>query len=79
MLEALAAGTPVAAFPVTGPIEVLAGSRCGVMNEDLRTAALTALEIPRDACKAFAARHGMRESAAHFFSHVAAVRVPRLR
>ena len=79
MLEALAAGTPVAAFPVTGPIEVLAGSRCGVMSEDLRTAALTALEIPRDACKAFAQRHGMRESAAHFFSHVAAVRVPRQR
>lgn len=79
MLEALAAGTPVAAFPVTGPIEVLAGSRCGVMNQDLRTAALTALEIPREACKAFAKRHGMRESAAHFFSHVAAVRVARQR
>lgn len=77
MLEALAAGTPVAAFPVNGPMEVLAGSRCGVMNEDLRTAALTALEIPRDACKAFAQRHGMRESAAHFFSHVATARVPR--
>ena len=77
MLEALAAGTPVAAFPVTGPMEVLAGSRCGVMHEDLRKAALTALEIPRDACKAFAKRHGMRESAAHFFSHVAAVRVPK--
>ena len=77
MLEALAAGTPVAAFPVTGPMEVLSGSRCGVMNADLRMAALMALEIPRDACKAFARRHGMRESAAHFFSHVAAVRVPR--
>ena len=78
MLEALAAGTPVAAYPVTGPLEVLAGSRCGAMNEDLRIAALSALEIPRDACKAFARGHSMRDSAAHFFSHVAAVRMPRL-
>ena len=79
MLEALAAGTPVAAFPVTGPKEVLAGARCGVMHENLRTASLMALEIPRDACSSFAKRHGMPESAAHFFSHVAAVRVSRAR
>ena len=71
MLEALAAGTPVAAFPVTGPREVLAESGCGALNENLRTAALSALEIPREACKTFASRFTMQESALHFFSLMA--------
>lgn len=73
MLEALAAGTPVAAFPVTGPREVLGASGCGVMSEDLGAAARAALRIPREACRAYAAQFGMRESAADFFDHVAAV------
>jgi glycosyltransferase involved in cell wall biosynthesis len=77
MLEALAAGTPVAAFPVSGPMEVLEGSRCGIMSEDLRLAALMALEIPREACKAFASRHSIRDSAADFFSHIAAAQLAR--
>ena len=45
LLEALACGTPVAAFPVTGPIDVLADAhgRIGAVNADLRMAALEAL------------------------------------
>ncbi|MDB5643121.1 MAG: alpha-mannosyltransferase, partial [Hyphomicrobiales bacterium] len=70
MLEALAAGTPVAALPVTGPSEVLGTSGCGVMNEDLRTAAMDALKISREKCRAFAAQFGIRESAQNFFEHV---------
>ncbi len=73
MLEALAAGTPVAALPVTGPSEVLGGSGCGVMDEDLRKAAFEALTIPREKCRAFASQHGIRESAQNFFEHVSAV------
>ena len=51
LLEALAAGTPVAAFPVTGPIDVITDRRVGVLNEDLRAACLKALECDRTACR----------------------------
>jgi len=49
LLEALACGTPVAAFPVTGPIDVLADARgkVGAVNADLRAAALEALTADR--------------------------------
>ncbi|MGZ5848501.1 MAG: glycosyltransferase family 4 protein [Ramlibacter sp.] len=54
MVEAMACGTPVAAFPVDGPLEVLErklddGSRSlgGVMDLDLARAARRALDVPR--------------------------------
>ena len=47
MLEALACGTPVAAFPVAGPLDVVSNSTGGVLDENLRRAALRALDIPR--------------------------------
>ncbi len=47
MLEAMACGTPVAAFPVPGPSDVVGRSRGGVLNDDLREAALAALALPR--------------------------------
>ena len=52
-LEALACGVPVAAFPVPGPRDVIAGSDVGVLDDDLRQACLAALHIRRDACRAF--------------------------
>jgi glycosyltransferase involved in cell wall biosynthesis len=52
MLEAMACGTPVAAFPVEGPLDVVGSSRGGVLDHDLRAAALRALEIPREAPQA---------------------------
>lgn len=51
LLEALAAGTPVAAFPVTGPVDVITDPQVGVLDEDLRTACLKALECDRAACR----------------------------
>ena len=48
MVEAMACGLPVAAFPVPGPLDVLAKSGAGVMHQDLRTACLEALKIPRE-------------------------------
>ncbi len=47
MLEAMACGTPVAAYPVPGPNDVVGRSRGGVLKEDLREAALDALGLPR--------------------------------
>lgn len=47
IIEAMATGTPVAAYPVSGPIDIVPGSRAGVVDEDLRTACLQALELSR--------------------------------
>jgi glycosyltransferase involved in cell wall biosynthesis len=52
MLEAMACGTPVAAYPVTGPIDVVTEGVTGVLNEDLRVAALGALRLSRTAVSA---------------------------
>lgn len=54
LLEALACGTPVAAYPVMGPLDVIGTSAAGVLSEDLGAAALAALTIPREACRAAA-------------------------
>ncbi len=48
MVESMACGTPVAAFPVAGPIDVIARSGGGAMHADLREACLQALSIPRE-------------------------------
>ena len=61
LLEALASGLPVAAFPVPGPLDVIGDSGIGVLSEDLRSAALAALDIPRDACR----EHALRFTWAH--------------
>ncbi len=72
ILEALACGTPVAAFPVTGPKDVLAGAagRIGAVNEDLRAAALEALGADRAACRAHAERYSWRACAELFVSNL---------
>jgi glycosyltransferase involved in cell wall biosynthesis len=54
MLEALACGTPVAAFPVTGPTDVLGKSKAGKLDRDLQRAALDALSIDPDICRSHA-------------------------
>ena len=56
LLEALASGLPVAAFPVTGPRDVIGAAPVGALNEDLRAACLAALTISPQACLEFAAK-----------------------
>jgi glycosyltransferase involved in cell wall biosynthesis len=69
LLEALASGLPVAAFPVTGPRDVIGTAPVAVLNDDLRVACLEALEIPSQACVNFAARHTWQASARVFVEH----------
>jgi glycosyltransferase involved in cell wall biosynthesis len=70
MLEALASGVPVAAFPVTGPLDVVGGAPVGVLDEDLRAAALRALAIPPEDCRRHAGRFSWARVAAEFLSHL---------
>lgn len=76
ILEALACGTPVAAYPVTGPLDVMANATgtIGAMNADLRTAALEALRADRAACRAHAERYSWRACAEIFLSHLVPIR-----
>jgi glycosyltransferase involved in cell wall biosynthesis len=78
-LEALACGVPVAAFPVMGPKDVLGDRPVGVLNEDLRSACLQALELPRDACRAFALTCSWENSARQFIGHLAPLAAGRSR
>ena len=68
LLEALACGTPIAAYPVTGPKDIIAGveGRIGAVNADLRQAALDALGADRAACRVHAERFDWRACAEGF-------------
>ena len=72
LLEALACGTPVAAFPVTGPLDVLgrAPGRIGAVDTDLRRAALAACAGDRAACRAHAETYSWRACAELFLSYL---------
>lgn len=68
MYEALACGTPVAAFPVAGPLDVLEEGLTGALDEDLRSACLRALELDRQACARWACGQSWRLSAQEFLA-----------
>ncbi len=76
ILEALACGTPVAAFPVTGPKDVLAGAEgvIGAVDTNLRRAALAALDADRAACRRHVERFSWRACAELFLSHLVPMR-----
>ena len=85
-LEALACGVPVAAYPVTGPKDVIADAPVGVLSEDLQRACLDALTLSRRACRGHAEEYSWERSAAQFLEHMrcvalsaAAVRTSRRR
>jgi 1,2-diacylglycerol 3-alpha-glucosyltransferase/glucuronosyltransferase len=76
-LEALACGTPVAAFPVTGPLDVIADHPVGALDEDLRSACLRALNVSRDACRDFALERSWENSARQFIGNLSALQPSR--
>lgn len=69
-LEALASGVPIAAFPVTGPRDVVGKYPIGVLDDDLRAACMGALKISREACRAFALTRSWEKSALQFIRHI---------
>ena len=74
LLEALACGLPVAAYPVHGPMDVIGKAPVGVLDNDLRSAALRALTIPRNLCRDFALRFSWRRSAEEFVGNLMPIR-----
>src|SRR5680860_1136117 len=70
MLEALACGVPVAAYPVSGPKDVLTDPQAGVLSSDLKEAALQALRLDADAARAHALRYSWETSARQFLENM---------
>jgi glycosyltransferase involved in cell wall biosynthesis len=70
LLEAMACGLPVAAYPVTGPRDVVGDSKAGVMHEDLRTACLEALKLRREDALARARLFTWRAATEQFFGNL---------
>ncbi len=75
LLEALASGLPLAAFPAAAPRDVTGGAPVGCLDEDLRRACLEALDLKRQDCRDFALGMTWAESARIFLEHVDAARV----
>ena len=67
MVESMACGTPVAAFPVPGPIDVVGQSGGGVLHNDLREACLRALELPREPVRKHAEQFSWHAATQQFF------------
>lgn len=71
LLEAMACGVPVAAYPVTGPIDVVQPGVTGVLHEDLREAALQALKLSSEQCRAYALEHTWEAATEQFLNNLA--------
>ncbi|WP_448187941.1 glycosyltransferase family 4 protein [Azospirillum sp. sgz301742] len=70
LLEALASGVPVAAYPVPGPLDVVDGSGAGCLDEDLKRAVEGALAIAPERCREYALTFSWRRSAEQFLSNL---------
>ena len=70
LLEALASGVPVSAFPVCGPKDVIGDAPVGVLDEDLGAACRGALTISREECRAFALKHTWENCARAFIDNI---------
>jgi glycosyltransferase involved in cell wall biosynthesis len=75
MLEAMACGVPIAAYPVTGPIDVVRAGTTGCLDNDLTAACSRAMELNREDCRQYAEIHSWRQCTRQFVSNL----VPRSR
>lgn len=73
MLEALATGTPVAAYPVTGPIDIVEDGVTGGLHADLAEAVARALACDRRACRRYAEAQGWDQIAERFLADLVPV------
>lgn len=71
LLEAMAAGIPVAAYPVPGPLETVHDGINGYLDKDLRTAALKALTLSSQACRSYAKERSWQRCSRQFLANLA--------
>lgn len=74
LIEALASGLPVAAYPVPGPIDIIADTGAGVLSENLEEAARQALSIPREKCRALAEQYSWESCTSQFRANLVGLR-----
>jgi len=74
MLEAMACGTPVAAYRAEGPVAVVGDNRGGSLHDDLRRAFFGALATPRDTARARAMEFSWAQAARQFAKHLVPAR-----
>jgi len=74
LLEALACGVPVAAYPVPGPIDVIDNGQVGVLSEDLAVAVEAAAMLSRQACREFALTYSWDRAVDQFLSNLSVTR-----
>jgi glycosyltransferase involved in cell wall biosynthesis len=72
MLEALASGLPVAAFPVSGPADIITDPEIGALDQDLGRAALACLDLPHEAPRRHALRFSWEATARTFRDNILA-------
>lgn len=78
ILEALSSGLPVAAYPVSGPKDILMGAeQVGVLDASLQRAVEQALRLHRGDCREFALRFSWKESGHQFLQNLVPVDGPR--
>lgn len=71
LLEAMACGLPVAAYPVQGPLDVVAAGRSGILDEDLGRAVRAARALSPRVCVSHAAAFSWASCTATFTAHLA--------
>lgn len=69
MVEAMACGVPVAAFPVAGPLDVISQGVTGYMDEDLRQACLLAMKLPRQQVREHALQFSWQAATRQFLQY----------
>lgn len=76
LLEAMACGLPVGAYPVTGPIDVVKPGVTGILHENLREAALAALQLDPGACRTHALENTWEAATQQFVGNLAQITAP---
>ncbi len=70
LLEAMACGVPVAAYPVTGPNDVVIDGVTGILNEDLAKAIGMALHLNPQDCIDYATKNSWRACSEEFANYM---------
>jgi glycosyltransferase involved in cell wall biosynthesis len=70
LLDALASGVPVAAYPVTGPQDVIASDKVGKLDVNLKKAVFEALKLNPDDCRNYALNYSWANCSEQFFNNL---------